>query len=630
ADLRQEVEARKAREQALAQSEQRLQLATRAARLGIWDWDVERDEIVWDDTMYELYGVERGSFRGAYDAWVRCLAPEDFQRATAAVDAALRGERELAIEFRVPKRDGTVSVLRGIAQTIRDETGKPRRMVGVNWDVTERQRAESELRKHRDHLEELVHERTLALEQAKEQADAANRAKSAFLANMSHEIRTPMNAILGFGQLMERQSDLSARDRDRLARIMASGRHLLELINAVLEMSKIEAGRTTLLLEPFDLVALLEDVRLMFGELIGEKGVSVVFELADDLPRGVIGDAAKVRQVVINLLSNAAKFTELGRIGLRASAQLQADGRALLEIRVEDTGAGIEPASLERIFGAFDQSASGARGGGTGLGLTISRSFARLMEGDLRVHSTPGAGSVFTFTFVAKLSQASVPLRSDLRPVRVHVPAGRAQPKVLVVDDEPVNAELMVDLLSHIGFEVRAASSGQEALRLDASFEPELVLMDLQMPGMDGFAATRALRARGSNAAIIAFTASALAESEPDALAAGADAFLRKPYREAELLTCIAQVLGLPCTAEEPSKPAPKPEETPALATLVSSLPAELVAQLREATIQARAERIERLTERAAEHSEAAAGQIRALARSFQYEKLLAAFETRH
>jgi CheY-like chemotaxis protein len=251
------------------------------------------------------------------------------------------------------------------------------------------------------------------------------------------------------------------------------------------------------------------------------------------------------------------------------------------------------------------------------------------MGGDLTVTSAPGVGSVFTFTFLASLAQAPLAARAPQRPVRLSVQAGRAWPKVLVVDDEPINTELMVDLLSQIGFQVRVAASGEEALRADASFRPDLVLMDLQMPGMDGFAAMRALRAAGSGAKIIAFTASALAESEPDALAAGADVFLRKPYRESELLSCIAALLGLPCTSEPPAAPTVLPQPAPALSKLVSALPAELVAQLREATLQARAERIERLTERAAVHSEAAAGEIRALARSFQYEQLLAAFEHR-
>ena len=414
-DLVGEVETRKSRERELQESEarlrvsdNRLQLAIDAAGLGIWDWDVEQDRLVWDDSNYQLYGIRAEEFSGAFDAWTRCLVPEDVARAKADVEAALRGDHEYRSDFRVRRADGAIRIIRGMAQTIRGADGRPVRMVGVNRDVTdlisaerEREQLVNELRTHQEHLEALVESRTTELLAAKEAAESASRAKSAFLANMSHEIRTPMNAILGYAQLLERDRDLRDDQKQKIDIIHNSGHHLLTLINDVLEMSKIEAGRATHAVEPFDLPALLQDVQRMFRDLTEHKGLELTFEQEQRLPRVLLGDAGKVRQVLINLLSNAVKFTTSGRVAVRASCREAAGGQHVVAIAVEDTGPGIEPRNLDRIFDAFDQADSTVRDGGTGLGLTISRSFARLMHGDLVVESTPGQGSVFTFSFEA-------------------------------------------------------------------------------------------------------------------------------------------------------------------------------------------------------------------------------------
>jgi CheY-like chemotaxis protein len=337
------------------------------------------------------------------------------------------------------------------------------------------------------------------------------------------------------------------------------------------------------------------------------------------------GDPGKIRQVLLNLLSNAAKFTQAGRIELRATCSALEQGAIMIAIAVRDTGVGIAPDDLERIFDAFDQAAVGARSGGTGLGLTISRSFARLMRGDLTVESTKGLGSTFTFTFQARATSSAVRTTEE-RALAFRLAQDQTPVRVLIVDDEPVNRALLEDLLSGIGLEPRSASSGEAALTLHASWQPQVVLMDLRMEGMDGFQTTRRLRASGSTAVIIALTASAFTEVEHDARAAGADDFLRKPYRESELLVKIAERLGLRYSFE------PIAEAEPAakvvvddLSRLIAALPHDLIAQLREATIQARPERIELLTRRAAQHSEAAAAQINALVRRFDYDALLSA-----
>ncbi|PSB02723.1 hybrid sensor histidine kinase/response regulator [Merismopedia glauca] len=416
-----------------------------------------------------------------------------------------------------------------------------------------------QLRDWVDLLEKRVSERTVQLaeatkeaETAKSSAIAANRAKSEFLANMSHELRTPLNAILGFAQVMNRDRELKPEQQENLGIITRSGEHLLSLINDVLDMSKIEAGRIALNQNDFDLYAVLETIEEMLILRANLKGLSLIIDRAEDLPRYIKTDEKKLRQVLLNLLGNAIKFTQKGHIWLRVQTQyiasVDSPEKTYLKFIVEDTGPGIAPQDLESLFEPFVQTEIGRQSEqGTGLGLAISRKFVQLMGGDLKVSSQLGQGASFEFQIPLELSDlAHIPRHQKTRRVVGLVP-DQPRYRILVVDDRWENRQVIVKLLRPIGFEVQEAANGQEALALWSSWEPHLIWMDMRMPVMNGFEATQQIKShlQGHATIIIALTASALIEEIPSIRAVGCDDFVRKPFLEHEIFDKIGQFLGV-------------------------------------------------------------------------------------
>jgi polar amino acid transport system substrate-binding protein len=438
----------------------------------------------------------------------------------------------------------------------------------------------------RRQAEEVAEQSQIALSKAKDAADAANKAKSVFLANMSHEIRTPMNAVLGYSQRMQRDADLSAQNKEHIQIINRSGEHLLGLINDVLEMSKIEAGRITLNLSTFDLLALLRDLEMMFSIRAESKGLQLVVESDSSLPQFVVGDESKVRQILINLLGNAVDFTETGGIMLRAMKSETGQGTSQIVVEVRDTGKGIAADELDSVFEAFEQTESGRQmDGGTGLGMPISRQYARLMGGDLVVASELGEGSVFRLMIqVEEGSLEHVQSRTDQRRVAALAP-GQPACRVLVVDDLDTNRDLLALLLTDTGFEVREAKNGAEAIEVFEEWQPQVILMDMVMPIMDGREATKRIKKtpQGPNTVSIAVTASAMEEEREAVLATGADAFIRKPLRDEELFETIQNLVGLEYNYAEESDDAVEEESTTTTLTPegLAVLPEELLIQMR-------------------------------------------------
>jgi signal transduction histidine kinase/CheY-like chemotaxis protein len=428
-----------------------------------------------------------------------------------------------------------------------------------------------------EELETKVEERTSQLEESIEEAERAlakakeaNQAKSRFLANMSHELRTPLNAILGFTQLMCRDRSLNRENRENLSIISRSGEHLLKLINDILEMSKIEAGQIALHESNFDLYSLLSSLEEMFRLKAQSKNLKLLFIKDEQVPQFIKTDESKLRQVLINLLGNALKFTEEGSITLKLQwgRQLKREGKkqwentfelfvadeSFLHFQVEDTGAGIDSQELDKLFTPFEQTELGRKSQeGTGLGLSICQKYVQLMGGELAVDSTVGEGTIFSFDIIF---QPVAPIQTESSSYKKVMGLAPNQPsyRILAVDDRRESRLLLVKLLSSLGFEVKEASNGQEAVQVWQTWEPHLILMDMRMPVMDGYEATKQIKAdlKGQQTVVIALTASAFEEERIVVLAAGCDDFMRKPFQEEKLLEKIAEHLGVNYLYEEP------------------------------------------------------------------------------
>ncbi len=494
--------------------------------------------------------------------WDRLLHPDFRNAALEHFLEIVRDRKDFRLDYKIIRPvDGAERWVAANGELEFDARGAPTRLIGTIQDITDRKRTEEQLIEHQQHLERLVHERTrdlsdatAAAEAARAQAEVANNAKTTFLATMSHEIRTPMNAVIGFSHLLRREL-VDPRQRDWLDKIIGAGNHLLEIINDILDLSKIEASQLTLSLAPTDIRLVAARIVALLEPTARTKRLRLTCE-CESMPGNVLADATRVTQAFLNLANNAMKFTDRGGVTLRVTKEQETAGDLLVRFAVEDTGIGISAADQMRLFRPFQQlDGSPTRSaGGTGLGLAITRRLAELMGGTAGVLSEPGRGSTFWFT--ARLRKAVAVRQATLgggdagETPEALLRREYAGTRVLLVEDEPVNQMVAKLQLEQVGLVVDVAADGEQALTClaasdgDPARRPALVLMDMQMPKLDGISATRAMRRAGYSMPILAMTANAAVDDRESCLKAGMDDFIAKPVDPARLYALLVRRLA--------------------------------------------------------------------------------------
>ena len=538
-----DVTKRREAEQALEVHKERLRRGQVHANVGTWEWNVQTGELYWSERIAPLFGYSEGDLETSYENFIQAVHPDDRQGVLDAVQACIEHDIPYEVEHRVVWPDGSVRWLLERGAVTRDADGRPLEMLGVVQDIDDRKRAEQ------------------ALISARDDAERANRAKSEFLSSMSHELRTPLNAILGFGQLLEYDTEVGPGQQESVSEILRAGRHLLELINEVLDLAKVEAGRLEVSIEPVEIRPVVEECLSLVRPIAAERAISLDITSADagDGQLTVRADRTRLKQVILNLLSNAIKYNrESGRVDVRI--QCPEDAPGCVELEVADTGAGIPAERLEELFQPFHR--LGAEIGnieGTGIGLALARRLVELMQGRIEVDSSPGIGSTFTLRLQREAGPVGAAAATDGDSPALPAATMEYEPRftVLYIEDNPANLRLVEQLLSRRGdIQMLSAHSGDLGVGLALTRPVDLILLDINLPGMDGYTVLRRLREEPAldRVPVVAVTANAMPRDVERGLAAGFDDYVTKPIDIAGFHAVIDRLLGQPESAEERSE----------------------------------------------------------------------------
>ncbi|WP_207477777.1 ATP-binding protein [Arenibaculum pallidiluteum] len=544
----------------LRASEERLRLALLGSREELWDWDLRTGRFLFSGDGKALLGSDEAEPGDREAGWGARIHPDDVDGALAGIIDHLQDRTDFYQHtHRIRRQNGEWRWVLDRGRLIRDEAGAPVRMLGTHADVTDLVEARLEVERQAEVLRSLADEmRSLAEERdhARRAAEAASVAKSRFLAMISHELRTPLHGIMGYSELLDDDA-IGEQRRGYVSLQRSAARCLLALVNDILDFSRIEEGRIELEQVPFDLLALMEECRAMILPMAAQKDLQTTIAVDPVTPRRVLGDPMRLRQILMNLLGNAVKFTGTGKVAIGLSVLERSDDRVLLRLEVADTGIGIPEDRLGAIFERFGQAEPGTqrRFGGTGLGLAIARGLARMMGGDIDVRSEPGVGSTFGLVVPFGIAADQPASREGAAP---SLPPAAEGLRILVAEDLQINRMLLREVLERAGHTVVEAANGAEVLSIAAGGAFDVVVMDLWMPVMDGIEAVRLLRRTEGDAAgvpVIGLTADG--EGVADCLAAGMDAVLRKPAAAADILDAVMRhrrARRTPRAVEEPAR----------------------------------------------------------------------------